>query len=150
LDYLEFLIYVKEEDDETTVLIPLPLEGYLTCNPLLFFSSSDGSSRFSQFPYSPSLIPTPTTYARFTKMLSFRSIFVAAVALATFTSAVPVGTDATPSGASELGLTNVLNGVTKGDGLLKRGGGAPTCKPPADIFQTCHDGIAPIVVEISQ
>ena len=81
-------------------------------------------------------------------MLSFRSIFVAAVALATFTSAVPVGTD--PTGGATDSLGNVLGGDLLKGGLVKRGGGEPTCKTPPDIFKTCHDGIAPIVVEISQ
>jgi hypothetical protein len=69
-------------------------------------------------------------------MLSFRSIFVAAVALATFTSAIPVGPDVISGGSND---------------LLKRGGGEPiSWKPPGDIVKTCYGSIVPIVANIGQ
>ena len=113
------------------------LEGYLNWCLLAssFFSSFDNFSRFSQSFSSLTAQPSapPTTYIRLTKMFSFRSIFAAAVALATFTSAVPLGSE--------------VPGTAVGD-LLKRGGDA--YKTPGDISNECGGKIAPIVDQISQ
>jgi hypothetical protein len=101
-------------------------------------------------------------------MLSFRSILLAAAVFATIASAIP--TPATPEDAlpDHLGLTNpdpedIAGKATKTvtvivDGLAYEGhpgpefrkrGGSSTSNP-VEIFKNCHDGIADIVVQLSQ
>ena len=95
-------------------------------------------------------------------MLSFKSILLAAAAFVSIVSAVPtpeVGNSLNvvqrspqlpklpATGAGTLPNVPALGGIPALGGATnsKRGGGK-SCK---EIFDTCHDGIAEIIVEIS-
>jgi len=95
-------------------------------------------------------------------MFSIRSIFTAAVALATLASAIPL----TPPSTGD--LTNPVGSVSQVVPVGTVAGGNPALSPvspsvldsvapvkrgqevktPGDIFNTCHGGIAPLVAEI--
>jgi hypothetical protein len=94
-------------------------------------------------------------------MFSIRSIFTAAVALATLASAIPL----TPPSAG--GLTNPAGSVSQvvpvggvGSGVPSLSGLNPSvldgavptkrtdAKSPGDLFKTCYSGIEPLVAEI--
>ena len=92
-------------------------------------------------------------------MFSLRSILLAAAAFATMTSAIPMPetgtTGITPNvaGAGGAGgalgtITDIVSGASNAGSAtdnLKR-----NQKSLADSFQTCHGGIAAVIVEISK
>jgi hypothetical protein len=82
-------------------------------------------------------------------MFSFRSIFAAAVALATFTSAIPVGPDAgsTADGLEGNGLSNKITHHLGGGGAVPRDAAYTT---PGDAFTQCQSGVQGIVVKIGE
>ena len=88
-------------------------------------------------------------------MLSFRSILLAAAAFATVASAIPApqlgnlpAAPAVPDVGS-LGNGLPLVGTLGGNAAspLNTRGGQPSC---ADLFQSCHNQIAPIIVKIGK
>lgn len=79
-------------------------------------------------------------------MPSFRTIFLAAaMAFAAFSSAAPVEDSSLVARASTNGITSLVDAVTSAE---------PTKRDNAhsvpQIFQTCHNGVADIIIEISQ
>lgn len=148
--------------------------GYINQAPFLFPSLPHStSSRFCSFSLlHPSQSHQPTFVLQ---MLSFRSIFVAATAFATITSAIP---SLFPS-SHVLGVpggAHAAHGVSVGGSCRVRGGGGvqcgignifnsfvrptshrssptkrgPTLASPGDIFKTCSDGVKRVVVKIGQ
>ena len=115
-------------------------------NPLLFFSLLFLTRHLVNFLVSISALPIPVTptHIRLYKMLSFRSIFIAATTFATISSAIPAqAAPATPNipvvhgGASDLGIGG-RDGLR---GLLGLGEAAILTAPPtSNIFGATGGG----------
>lgn len=114
---------------------------------------------FTSFLHSTSLVAftvsfsIPTKYQphqshiRLYKMLSFRSILLAAAAFATLTSAIPTPIPDSGAALGPLsGLGTTVTGITGNvGGNMKRGDYSV-----ADYFYNCHENLLEIVVKISK